>query len=506
MSILPASHDYTDKDFESLRARIFSLIDSVYPDWTDKAKANFGNVLAEIPAFCHDVLIFYQDQQAREGRFAFVQMRRNMQALAKLLGYQLGAAVAATCDVALTITNPDALTGAVTPSSTPVTVQTIEVTAPVKGELQGAVSFAPGEVTKTFPWKHQQTQAPYTVPSTGKADQKVLLPYAPFLWDSETVSTVTQGTFTRVDSFYNSGPTDAHYRVAIDQNDRAEVLFGDGKNGAIPVGNIALAGATGGGVTGNVEAGALVKVVGTFTDAAGRPAYMSATNTLGASGGYPREEVAAARVNVPESITTVTRTVCRTDYEVNAKRVPGVGRTLMLTSNQDSGIDENRGKLYIIPLTGGTPSQSLLDDVETMVTVTYPKTVTFQLDVLAVIYLTINVKATVFFAQGTKKKTVKQVIIDALEDYFEPMMADGTENPNVDFGWNYKDADGNPAGEIPFSDIFNEVRDVVGIRKVGPGETEFTLNGVHDDVLIPSFKFPALGNVTIIDGDTGNEV
>ena len=68
---------------------------------------------------------------------------------------------------------------------------------------------------------------------------------------------------------------------------------------------------------------------------------------------------------------------------------------------------------------------------------------------------------------------------------------------------NYKDEDGNSAGEIAWSDLFNVVRDVATIRKVGSGTTEFTLNGLHDDVSIPNHMFPALGDMTIIDGHTG---
>ena len=35
MATLPESVDYTDKDFDALRARLIALIKSVFPDWTD---------------------------------------------------------------------------------------------------------------------------------------------------------------------------------------------------------------------------------------------------------------------------------------------------------------------------------------------------------------------------------------------------------------------------------------------------------------------------------------
>lgn len=509
MPLLPSANNYTDKDFDGIRERMFDLIRSVFPNWTNEAVTNFGNLLAESPCFVLDVLTFYQDQQAREGRFKTVQLRKNMIALAKLLNYDLAGAGAATADVVLTVTNADALVGPVVPAtSSPIIVGTTAVTDPVKGELQSLPSFDidSGEVEKTVGWEHSITQTPLVVPSSGRADQRILLPFGPFLDNSESVSTPTQPTWTKVDTFYYSGPTDQHYRVQVDQNNLGTIIFGDGRQGVIPVGNITLPWKTGGGTDGNVEAGSLKKIEGDFIDSEGTRAYLEATNPVDAEGGLPREEVAAARINAPESTRVLNRTVAREDYEINAKRVVGVGRALMLTSNEYSGIGENRGQLFIIPSTGGYPSQALLDQVFVMCTSTYPNTITFQLQVLPVAYLNIDVRAVIWLQENTVPSTVKQSIITNLEDYFEPMLANGQPNPNVDFGFNYKDADGNPAGEIAFSDIFNVVRDTSGVRKVGAGATEFQLNGVRDDVSLPLHQFPALGSVTVINGQTGTAI
>ena len=49
MSILPTPVvDYTDKDFDSLRVRLYNLLSSVFPEWTDQNVANFGNILVEL--------------------------------------------------------------------------------------------------------------------------------------------------------------------------------------------------------------------------------------------------------------------------------------------------------------------------------------------------------------------------------------------------------------------------------------------------------------------------
>jgi len=513
---LPAPIDYADKDFDSLRSRLFSLIRSVFPRWTDDAVANFGNVLIESFAYIGDVLIYYQDKQARESRFAYTTLRKNMIALCKLINYQLEGATAASADVVVTVTNASLLTGTVSPSggaSTPVIVRTDEVTDPVRGELTGPVSFnlAAGETSKTFTWRHVLTQPRFQVASTGRADQFYELPITPFLDESEDVSTTVDGAYTRVTSFLNSGPTDKHYRVQVDQNDRARVIFGDGSNGKIPEGDIYVDYKTGGGLVGNVEPGALKRMETTLVDTNGVPAVVTVTNALAATGGGPREEVEAARQNAPASLRVLNRAVAREDYEIVANQVPGIGRSLMLTSNEDATVGENRGKLYVIPTTGGDASSALVGDVYGAFGKggyasplpdgqTYETTITFQLEVLTAAYLEVDVSATVYLTEGQTASTVKAAIEAALEDYFDPMLADGSVNPNIDFGYNYKDSTGDPAGELSWSDIFNVIRDVAGVRKVDQG---MTLNGSVDDVVLPNWQFPALGTVTLYNGDTG---
>ena len=69
---------------------------SVCPDWTDFEVASFGNVLLEMYAFVGDVLGFYRDNLARESRLSTATLRRNVIALARMLGYRLHGTQAAT--------------------------------------------------------------------------------------------------------------------------------------------------------------------------------------------------------------------------------------------------------------------------------------------------------------------------------------------------------------------------------------------------------------------------
>ncbi len=221
-----------DKDFDALRLRLIALARSVFPDWSDFAVASFGNVLLELYAFVGDVVGYYLDNQARESRLVTATQRKNVIALARMLGYKLHGARAATAEAVFLARAASAevriAAGTV--------ARTREVTEPVRFQLLGTV-------------------------------------------------TVT-------------------YK-------------------------------TGGGASGNVDAGRIVVVEGTFTDAHGRAAQVSVTNAEPASGGTDRQSVASAKLLAPESLRTLTRSVTREDFEVNARRVPGVARALMLTSNED---------------------------------------------------------------------------------------------------------------------------------------------------------------------------
>lgn len=89
MALLPSSLDMTDKDFDALRLRLIALARSVFPDWSDFAVASFGNVLLELYAFVGDVVGYYLDNQARESRLVTATQRKNVIALARMLGYKL---------------------------------------------------------------------------------------------------------------------------------------------------------------------------------------------------------------------------------------------------------------------------------------------------------------------------------------------------------------------------------------------------------------------------------
>ena len=153
-----------------------------------------------------------------------------------------------------------------------------------------------------------------------------------------------------------------------------------------PLFDAAKVNTAGGGSAGNVDAERSAVIEGAFKDAYGNAVQVSVRNPAPATGGTDRQTVASARLLAPESLRALTRTVARKDFEINARRLSGVARALMLTSNEDPTIAENTGILYVIPQSqapGAIPTPALKNLVLQQVTEVYPCTLTFQVSVQA---------------------------------------------------------------------------------------------------------------------------
>ncbi|MCP4568969.1 MAG: hypothetical protein GY841_15445 [FCB group bacterium] len=522
-AIFTEAYNFTERDFTAADLRLRSLQNSVFPDMTDPDSPNLINLLRSYSAWMLSRNDFYISKAARESFIATMQERRSAIYHGRRQGYTLSGAVAAAADLTVTITNGP-MPASVTFSQGDI-VKTQEVPIPIIGEIQSEVVIVSGETTATLAWKHAQSkQDTYT--STGKRLQYMKLQNAPYLDGSAEFQTAA-GTWTEVQTFLNSGPTDRHYRVIVDEDDFGWIYFGDDTNGAIPLGTFNIDYEIGGGESGNVAANTLTKFAKTYTDANGNQVVLTVTNADKAAGGDNRETVAAARVNIPENRRLGAGTITREDFELRALTVNNVARALMLSSGEDYTVPENEGRLYIVPNGGGTASSLILDAVETLITVTYPQPISFTTSVISASYLSVDIMAVIYLAAGANATSVKTDILSRLSHYFEPIVTSGSQyidetittdaglsvtigigmpNPFIDFGYNYKDQDGNAEGEIPLSDIYNTIRDTAGVRKIGDSVDAFLLNGDHSDIPISNYQFPSLGVVTLINGTTGNEI
>lgn len=513
MPLLPQpTLDYTDLDFESLRLRLQGLVRSVHPDWTDFNTGTFGNILLEMFAFVGDTMGYYQDARSRENYWPTLQERISAIRLGRLLGFDLTGARAATGKVQYAI--PAAIAKDI-PVPVGSRISTSEAT-PLHFRTIKAATLAAGTTNIQVDVEHAEVKT-QVFASSGAPNQEFELHFTPYLekdTDGNGPSVVAaDGTYTQVSSFLSSTTSDRHYVALVDQNDKARIRFGNGTNGRIPEGSMTVTYKTGGGTAGNIGAVRISVLDDRLFDIDGASINgATVTNPAAFSGGSDRMTVAQARALGPASIRTLTRTVTRDDFESTAREVAGVSRALMATSNEDTAVQENTGFLLLVArgakLTSGrfesaAPSTSLIDQVKTRVTKTKPQTLTFAVTVMAATLKAIDVNARVFLRQGYATTDVGAAIRNALKDFFAAELADGTVNPSVDFGANLKNTQGTANGEVVWSDVFNAIRDVAGVRKVDEGASGLLLNSLRQSVILGMREFPKLGSIVITDADTG---
>lgn len=523
MALLAPPLDYTDKDFDSIEARLNNLISSVFPNWTDRNVANFGNLLVDMHAFILDVLTKYQDAQARECRWSQATQLKNILAAVQMIGYEPSGITAAQAQISITIA----------PSSTGVsladvtlpagdTVSTLDAASPITYQLLEALTIPAGQTTATATVENSETQTD-TFSSNGQPNQSFALSQTPYI-DASAEVVATDGTYTQVANFLSATPTSTEFTLAVDSTSRATLFFGNGVNGAIPQGTITVTYKTGGGSAGRVDQNQLQKWNDTsITDAVGNAVTVTVNNPLPSSGGLDAQSVGQIQQLAPLSVRVSDRTIAKEDYEIVALTTPGVARALMTTSNEDPGVQENHGILYVVPPGAGAVSTSLVEAIQAGF-VARPYPTCMRLAIQGPFYVVVNVSAVVFRAKGVTQAAARLAIVLSLVSYLADTIATGSvfradgsrwnvnngpnpdagkSNPLVDFGFNYQDQDGNPLGLLPFSGLSDAIGTTPGIVKVGAGPADVLLNGLRADVALPRNGFPKLGNVTLIDGSLG---
>lgn len=504
-TITERASDFTSRDFDSWIIELRNRVQSAFPSWTDFNTANFGNILLELFAHTLDVMSFTQDQQFLETRIVFATLRKSMINLGKLVSFTLPGASVASVDLTFTIAdgNPR-VSDIIIPKGT--VLVTIE--GDTEFDLLQDVTISAGQIQVTGASAENARERTTNFVTDGSPNQEVVLAEVPYV-DQSSVVTVLGTPWTEQTDLLSSGPTDLHYFVDVDEDQRATVKFGDGINGAIPTGAAIAVYKTGGGEDGNVEA----LSIGSFRDSnqfptlAGEQVQLTVFNPVGAGGGVDRMSVEEARVAIPASVRTAgARSVTREDFEDNALKVRGVARAMMLTSDEDPGIPDNEGRLYIVPVGGGLPSAALKTEVLDFINNNFPPCLTFTFTVEDPVLVVINISATVFLVPGKTEVDTRTAIEAAYDAFFALNNPDGSVNTDIDFGFRIrtnKMPPGTLVGELPFSDLFNAMRDAVDdtgdlvLRKIE--EDSFT---PADDVPILDTQFPIIGSITLVNGDT----
>ena len=467
MAHLPV-FDFTARDYDSILAALVAAVQANPAlEGFDTSPGNPDMAVLEALAQQGDYLSYLLNANALEAFLSRARLRQSVIDHCAAIDYRLATASPARVSVRFTLTRPGGYPDAVTfPAGTQVSTEDGSVTY----ELDAALTLAPYATTATGACTEGRTIAESTTgasPSSTPDGQTYTTGQTAFLWDSEAV-VVGAAPWTRVDNFLNSTSTSRHYRITLDTDDRATLIFGDGTNGARPTeaATINVTYRVGGGVRGRVRRTKLKSISGSFTSDGAEPVDVTVTNLGDSSGGEDRETLAHAKIAAPMALRATTRTVSREDFEIHAMEVSGVSRALCNTRNEDAGIAYLDHRVYVVPTTvvsgSGIPDATLLAAVRAYLTDPYPagrpRGAVDALHVVSAQYLGQTVAATLHLLPdvGTTDTDMQALAVAALVALFDPRALRGDEDVfRVQFG-----------EPIHRSEIIDALQSIAGVHYV----------------------------------------
>jgi phage-related baseplate assembly protein len=403
--------NYTNKDYEAVRAELVQRIPTITDRWTDFNESDLGMVLLELFCGLGDMLLFYLDNQANEAYLPTARQRQNVINLTNLVNYRLDLPVAATTTLyfRLAAPLPDPLTiprhtrcRAATDQGNVgfVTVEDLIIPA---GEKEGMVGGVQGVLAEE------------AFETDGSQDQEFHLAAKDIAQDSIEVW-VGGVRWQEVRTFYESTPTDTHYILTTDALDNTWITFGDGQYGLLPpagetvlVKYLRTLGA--GGNLGKA-------VINTLLDAVyfeGEQVKVTVANIQVASNGNARESLDHARKQAPAELASLWRAVTKADYVALAEGFPGVAKAQVLDVNDCVNMGYYHVCAIIAPDGGGMPSQLLKDQV--LAFLNERKLLTVTVHVNDPVYVPVNIEAEIYVFRNYDRYEVLDAVLAKLSDY-----------------------------------------------------------------------------------------
>lgn len=324
--------------------------------------------------------------------------------------------------------------------------------------------------------------------SNGLPDQSFLLQQTGFIWGSESIR-IDEETWERVDDFLNSGSTDKHYVLDLEQDDRARIFFGNGSNGMIPPigqGNIVGDYRCNAQDNGNVGAKTIVvdKAGLTFVDQIFNP--RPAVGWAASEASNP-DTLEAAKILGPASLRAKEVAISPDDLETLAVRFQSDDGTSPFGRVRpfEEGLGPKTVELVCVARGGGIPTDAQLAALEDyfngdkLSSPPKPKRIITNNKVHCTTYerRLINVEAIVYGPSDLAADQIKNHLATILQP--ERKTKDGSH-----WMWSF-------GGTVPFSLIYHE------IHEVDPRIQKVVLNSPSFDIQLGERELPYPGNLSI---------
>lgn len=503
--------DFTGLSREDMLVRLQSLANQAQPAWQDFSTAYPENIVLELAALHGDILRGVFEERVRQLSWATITDRLAAIRLGKQSSFTFTNAVPSTVELVFTTAND-----AVVATRVPIPEGTIVVANDIRYRVTSTgLGIEVGNSSQAVN-AEQAEEVSVSFSSLSEPNMEFLLERAGYVGDSLTV-TASDGAYTATDIFSDKASTDRVFMVAVDNQERGRVRFGNGVAGAIPQGTVSMTYRVTAGAQGAVEQGVSWKLDSPLIDELGATVRPRITNALAAQPGTDALTVAEARIRAPLAARTAgKRATIESDHEDLALTDPTIARAFLATSESSELINEDEAVLFLVAygaeLSSGAfeaaePSSTTLTSMAARFAKdgASPTVMGVLLSVQAAPFYTVNVTARIYKTRGAKAADVSAAIRSNLRDLFSVANAKRQPNAAVDFGFRLQNASGDADFLFPWSSVYNAVRDAEGVRRLPPSSDALLLNSTFGDVHLQPSEFPVLGTVTIYDMDQSGQ-
>lgn len=355
---IKAKISFTNTTYNELRDALIARIPNITDNWTDFNESDIGITLLELFCGVGTFLNYMIDRRVNELFLANMRERKHGIMRAKSYGYKFHGAVAALTMLRFTIPSPISknvhiprYTRCISIGPNPTAVVTMEATTIPSGQLLvDVVAWQGVDIRPTLDFTTTSDPPPYVLTDKNIAHGSVEV-------------SVEGEPWVEVDHFVGQRTGAKVYRILIDHEDNTWVEFGDGFEGAVPVGTVAIFYIVTRAADGNGGSGVITQIEDPVTDSNGNAVSLSVTNTSVLAGGSGVETLYHAKKQIPSTIQANERGVTNLDLAALSEGFPGVRQVQVIDIN-DYPIDSFEMSYYqiripVVPDNEGLPGQAL---------------------------------------------------------------------------------------------------------------------------------------------------
>lgn len=386
---------------------------------TDYSEGNILIIILSLFSGIAEVLHYYIDNMARETFFSTARRYESLVKHAQLVDYYPKGATAASVDVVLNRTsddpsnssNMDIAIGTLftdTSGNKWYTTKAAKWYANTSSITLSLIQHEYYTLSKLIGLVIPNVNNPViSVPSIGNGK---------FYENGTMTLKIGEDTWTLVETFAYSSPTDKHFRVNVDSSQNVTIVFGNGKFGSKLEPGQAISDCTcyiTNGAIGNIKSGSLTSAPSSILTKA---STVTCTNPYNAAGGSNYEDFESLKTRIPLSARTQGVAITKQDFIDLALSIPSVSKAAL---EYECGRKLN---LYIAGIGGTVASNTLVNQVYNYVSQRAP--ITTWLSVKSVGVSNIMLDISVTGKRGFSTVDIYNQIVSALTDKYSPQNSD----------------------------------------------------------------------------------